>query len=265
MKVDLPTDVYSLGAMAYEMLTGVVPFKADSAVEIMAMHISRPAMPLRQIAPWMPLELEQLVLGMLGKDPARRPTIAQVHQALSLIRAKASNIQGTPTAFNENVWRYGASSVQFRDGRVADWSTAPGAPLKATSHPQPPERAWFTIGATQDEVLRVQGEPKETQELRWRYGKSWVFFSGGRVTGWDVARKSPLRVRLVAENPALKADDFTVGSTHDEVLAAQGTPDAFTDLSWRYGASMVYFVDGRVTRWDVRPESPLRIRRPTGP
>jgi serine/threonine protein kinase len=100
MKVDLPTDVYSLGAMAYEMLTGVVPFKADSAVEIMAMHISRPAMPLRQIAPWMPLDLEQLVLGMLGKDPARRPTIAQVHQAFSMIRAKASNIQGTPTTYS---------------------------------------------------------------------------------------------------------------------------------------------------------------------
>jgi hypothetical protein len=174
-------------------------------------------------------------------------------------------IQGTPTAFNENVWRYGESSVQFSGGRVADWRTAPGAPLKATPDPQPPDRPWFTIGATHDEVLRVQGEPDETQELRWRYGKSWLFFSGGRVTGWDVARKSPLRVRLMPEYPDLKAGDFTVGSTHDEVLAAQGTPDAFSNVSWRYGGSTVYFADGRVTHWDVRPDSPLRVRRQTEP
>ena len=170
-------------------------------------------------------------------------------------------IQGTPTAFNENVWRYGESSVQFRDGRVVDWRTAPGAPLKATPHPEPPVREWYTIGATQDEVLRVQGKPDETQELRWRYRKSWLFFSGGRVTGWDVARKSPLRVRLLPHDAGVTASDFTFGSSADEVLAAQGTPDAFSDPAWRYGESTVYFADGRVTRWDARPDSPLRIRR----
>src|SRR5262245_36429229 len=77
-KIDAATDVYSLGAMAYEMFAGVVPFKADSAVEIMAMHISHRAIPLMQLAPWVPIETNNLVHSMLEKDSRQRPTSAQV-------------------------------------------------------------------------------------------------------------------------------------------------------------------------------------------
>jgi serine/threonine-protein kinase len=88
-KIDASTDVYSLGAMAYEMLAGVVPFKADSAVEIMAMHISQRAIPLIQVAPWVPLEINNLVHAMLEKDPHQRPTTAQVRERLAACRTTA--------------------------------------------------------------------------------------------------------------------------------------------------------------------------------
>jgi serine/threonine-protein kinase len=88
-KIDAATDVYSLGAMSYEMLAGVVPFKADSAVEIMAMHISAHAQPLAELAPWVPPDVNNLVLAMLEKDPKRRPTTAQVREQLGAIRARA--------------------------------------------------------------------------------------------------------------------------------------------------------------------------------
>ncbi|HEY5928023.1 MAG TPA: protein kinase [Kofleriaceae bacterium] len=89
-KIDAATDVYSLGAMAYEMLAGVVPFKADSAVEIMAMHISARAIPLMQIAPWVPLEVNNLVHSTLEKDPRQRPTTAQFRERLAACRSTAS-------------------------------------------------------------------------------------------------------------------------------------------------------------------------------
>jgi len=89
-KIDAATDVYSLGAMAYEMLSGSVPFKADSAVEIMAMHISAPATSLAAAASWVPPEIDQLVLQMLEKNPARRPTTAEVRERIGMLRNRAS-------------------------------------------------------------------------------------------------------------------------------------------------------------------------------
>jgi serine/threonine-protein kinase len=87
-KVDAATDIYSLGAMAYEMGAGAVPFIAESAVEIMAMHISARAEPLSQRAPWVPPMFEQLVFRMLEKDPRNRPAIAEVAQQLQYMRAQ---------------------------------------------------------------------------------------------------------------------------------------------------------------------------------
>jgi serine/threonine-protein kinase len=106
-KVDAATDIYSLGAMAYEMAAGVVPFLAESAVEIMAMHISARAEPLSQRAPWVPPMFEQLVFRMLEKDARNRPAIAEVAQQLQYMRAQpdiagamvpgtAPNAQWTP-------------------------------------------------------------------------------------------------------------------------------------------------------------------------
>jgi serine/threonine-protein kinase len=87
-KVDTATDIYSLGTMAYEMGAGVVPFIAESAVEIMAMHISARAEPLTQRAPWVPPMFEQLVFRMLEKDPRNRPAIAEVVQQLQYMRTQ---------------------------------------------------------------------------------------------------------------------------------------------------------------------------------
>ena len=90
IKVDLAADIYSLGAIAYEMCSGKVPFVADSAVEVMAKHISAPVIPLFQVAPHTPPMLDSLVLSMLQKDPKQRPVIAEVCAKLAAIRAQVA-------------------------------------------------------------------------------------------------------------------------------------------------------------------------------
>src|SRR5438093_5199477 len=55
-------------------------------------------------------------------------------------------------------------------------------------------------------------------------------------------------------------DYFSIGSTKDQVLKVQGTPDEVTELMWRYGSSSVAFADGRVTKWNVMPSSPLKVK-----
>jgi serine/threonine-protein kinase len=90
-RVDAAVDIYSLGAIAYEMFCGRVPFIADSAVEIMSLHITQPLQPPREVAKQVPLELDQLIVAMMAKAPTERPTASQVRTALVAIR-----LQSTP-------------------------------------------------------------------------------------------------------------------------------------------------------------------------
>jgi serine/threonine-protein kinase len=97
VKVDLAADIYSLGAIAYEMCSGQVPFTADSAVEIMAKHISARVVPLFQVAPHTPPPLDALVLAMLDKDPRKRPPIARVCEQLRAVRGSLGAFDGQVT------------------------------------------------------------------------------------------------------------------------------------------------------------------------
>lgn len=69
---DEKTDLYSVGVMMYEMLTGRVPFDADTAVSVAIMQMQNDPIPLRQINPSIPLGLEQITLRAMQKDPASR-------------------------------------------------------------------------------------------------------------------------------------------------------------------------------------------------
>lgn len=66
-------DVYSLGIILYEMLTGVVPFNADTPLAIALKQVSQPPPPLREVIPSLPEPIERVVLHALQKNPSDRP------------------------------------------------------------------------------------------------------------------------------------------------------------------------------------------------
>jgi serine/threonine protein kinase len=72
------SDQYSLGAVAYEMLTGIQPFRGDSLMEVMKKHLFDAPAPVEQLRLDCPPELAQAVMRMLAKEPQNRwPTVEQ--------------------------------------------------------------------------------------------------------------------------------------------------------------------------------------------
>jgi len=66
-------DVYSLGVILYEMLSGMVPFSGSTPAEIAQKHANNPPHPLREIVAGIPGEVEHDVMHALEKQPADRP------------------------------------------------------------------------------------------------------------------------------------------------------------------------------------------------
>jgi serine/threonine-protein kinase len=84
--VDARTDIYALGIMGFELLTGTVPFKGKSSVDTLVAHQEEPVPSLQQRLPGLPDELAQLIEAMLGKTPDERPTLAAVRAVLKRLR-----------------------------------------------------------------------------------------------------------------------------------------------------------------------------------
>jgi eukaryotic-like serine/threonine-protein kinase len=95
--VDFRADLYAVGVMAYEMLTGHPPFAGPSAQAILAAHVTEPATPITTIRQSVPAPLGQLVMQCLEKRPADRPGSAEV--LLPQLEALATPSGGiTPTS-----------------------------------------------------------------------------------------------------------------------------------------------------------------------
>ena len=97
--VSAGSDLYSVGVVLYELLTGRVPFDGEAAVTIALKHVSESPPPPRSINPAIPPELEQVVLWSMNKDPSDRPADAgQLITALEQCRAILSGGGGQHTA-----------------------------------------------------------------------------------------------------------------------------------------------------------------------
>ena len=86
--VDPRTDVYALGVIAYELVLGSLPFpRAQTAPALYAAHLHEAPILPRSVWPEIPPQLDLVLFAMLAKDPAHRPTLAQVRAVVGNVRA----------------------------------------------------------------------------------------------------------------------------------------------------------------------------------
>jgi serine/threonine-protein kinase len=93
--VTAAADVYALGAVLYELLTGRPPYVADSLAELAARQQEGTIAPVRELAPEVPAATEDAVMHALARDPEYRPASA---------KALAGELRPAPTAVTEVGW-----------------------------------------------------------------------------------------------------------------------------------------------------------------
>ncbi|MCC6995667.1 MAG: serine/threonine protein kinase [Deltaproteobacteria bacterium] len=93
--IDRRADIYALGCIMFEMVTGRLPFDGEGPGDIMASHLKEPAPPPSSFAPGLPRLLDVLVLKMLAKKPAERPQTME--EVISLLDAAAGRRMTIPT------------------------------------------------------------------------------------------------------------------------------------------------------------------------
>ena len=70
---DARSDVYAAGIVAYEMLTGQTPYGGDNAISVAYQHVHSDVPPVTDLAPGVPVELDDLILAATRRDPMARP------------------------------------------------------------------------------------------------------------------------------------------------------------------------------------------------
>ncbi len=80
--VGLPTDIWAVGVILYEMLTGRRPFRGEGRAELQRQICALPFAPPTAVEPQVDKSLERLTLRCLAREPVRRPTAADLTHAL---------------------------------------------------------------------------------------------------------------------------------------------------------------------------------------
>lgn len=149
------TDLYALGVVLHELLSGDVPFAGSTALGVLHRHLYEPPVPVRHIRPEVPESLEALVLHLLAKDPQHRPGSAQeVYERLALLLPARGMPSGAPLDPTRPFLR-----------PHAPWPDRARTPASQPAPLAPPAAEKRDVAAAVDEVKRLLGEGRITQAV----------------------------------------------------------------------------------------------------
>ncbi|MET9876881.1 protein kinase [Actinacidiphila glaucinigra] len=152
------TDLYALGVLLHELVSGTVPFAGSTALGVLHRHLYEQPVPLRQVRPEVPEPLEALVLQLLAKDPQHRPSDAQETYR------RLAPLLPVPGSVHRPLGPMDPTRPFLRP--LAPWPDRPAAPSQPTPAPGVTAApAGHGIAEAVDEVKRLLDAGRITQAV----------------------------------------------------------------------------------------------------
>ena len=126
--VGAAADIYAMGVVMFEMVTGDVPFNAEQLVLLLNAILKQPAPPASQFRPEVPPFLDRLILRCLEKDPSARPQTME--EIVALLGAGAAELDGQSVALGE--------TMAAGPGLAAEPRSAAARPMAITARTSAP-------------------------------------------------------------------------------------------------------------------------------
>jgi serine/threonine protein kinase len=204
-KVDRRSDVYALGVVCHEMLSGQVPFMGESPLAVLMAHLTLPPPRLSQVCPEVSPELDEAVLHMLAKEADGRPATAGEAIA-ELVRAAESAGHVLPTGM-PHLPRPAVTVVAYPGGQLFDTEEpfSSGTRAAGSRHPYPSDPAAL--------LARTDRAP-ENQPRNWSFVALLVALAAGalylgssalRASSTPAAGAPALTTATAASNPPAPA------------------------------------------------------------
>ena len=179
-KPDRRSDIYSLGVLLYELLTGKRPFKADNELSLLRQIAEEDPQPPRERASWVPERLDEIVLRAMARDPAwRYQTAADLREDLHEFLI---SVDSHPTERHVSELLCKLFSVDSKGSTIRVLERGKGPRRKKTTSPEEPgSRA---AGKRADATTDISSETSETSGPGYYAqmlveGKSFITGSGG--------------------------------------------------------------------------------------